>query len=64
MSLTRLFTFLLLAALAPLLPAVEVVLDGCRATNNWVSFNGAEFKGAKVSFSAASDGLRAYQLIN
>ena len=58
MSLTRLFTFLLLAALAPLLSAVEVVLDGCRATNNWASFNGAEFKGAKVSFSAASDGLK------
>jgi len=56
----RLFTFtavLFAIAAAALLPAAEVVLDGCRSTANWSSFNGAEFKGAKVSLSAGADGL-------
>lgn len=44
-------------AAAALLPAAEVMLDGCRSTANWRSFNGAEFKGAKVSLSAGADGL-------
>lgn len=44
-------------AAAALLPAAEVMLDGCRSTANWRPFNGAEFKGAKVSLSAGADGL-------
>jgi len=48
---------LLALAAAALLPAAEVVLDGCRSTANWNSFNGSEFKGAKVSLTEGADGL-------
>jgi hypothetical protein len=56
----RLFKFsavLFALAAATLLPAAEVVLDHCRSTANWNSFNGFEFKGAKVSLLAETDGL-------
>ena len=43
---------------ASTLPAVEVILDGCRSTAGWNSFNGSEFKGAKVSLSGGADGLK------
>lgn len=58
MSLLKLFSIFMFAAAAPLLPAAEVLLDGCRSAANWSSFNGSEFKGARVSLSAAADGLK------
>ncbi len=57
MRLFKLSAALLAIAAAALLPAAEVVLDGCRSAANWNSFNGSEFKGAKVSLAEGADGL-------
>ena len=55
----RICTACAAVAAASTLPAVEVILDGCRSTAGWNSFNGSEFKGAKVSLSGGADGLTA-----
>ena len=54
----RICTACAAVAAASTLPAVEVILDGCRSTAGWNSFNGSEFKGAKVSLSGGADGLK------
>lgn len=57
MQLFKRYAALIAASTLTMLPAAEVVLDGCRSTANWSSFNGSEFKGAKVALSAGNNGL-------